>query len=64
MIAQPEKRETAMKELSDEPQNMRELVHLGDQEDATVRQDDQREPAPEVFTFDGWGLVPVDLHIA
>ena len=52
-----------MKELSDETLNRQEPVRPTDGTDTPAHQHETRDSAPEVYAFDGWGLVPVDLHI-
>jgi len=51
-----------MKELSDEAPNPQELAEAREQVRAPAPAEDARETGAEVFAFDGWGLVPLDLH--
>jgi hypothetical protein len=52
-----------MEALSSETSALKELAR----ETATPEpfgHDDARQAAPAVFAFDGWGLVPLELHPA
>lgn len=54
--------ETAMKELSNETPAPQAPAEIAERAEAPVIGQENRESQSEVFAFDGWGLVPLDLH--
>ena len=51
-----------MKELSNETPAPQALAQIEERAEAPAVGQENRESQSEVYSFDGWGLVPLDLH--
>jgi hypothetical protein len=52
----------AMKELSNETPAPQAPAQAQERAEAPVRREENHEQQSEVYAFDGWGLVPLDLN--